>query len=281
MFINRLPRKYNIFVTTAANRHESSWATYCPPYDKAYNHSIGSCLGDLYSVNWMDDSDLADLSTETLAQQYEKVKRETTKSHVKRFGSQTVENEIVGNFQSVDDISVIEATARNASDKVITPISAQDLKVISAVETYDVELIGKFYRYLRSESVSDRTRSVYDLMEELRKRIRADEVFDRLNTVARNVVDRVQGSDSGWECYERALKMFDVSCAGLGDSELGGAFTSYSLKYTETFAALCASYKNHSAGVERKMEQVCLELQKDESFFKGVNDRHSGKVDLS
>ena len=47
---------------------------------------IGSCLGDLFSVNWMEDSDANDLSVETLAEQAATVKRETDKSPVQQFG---------------------------------------------------------------------------------------------------------------------------------------------------------------------------------------------------
>ena len=56
----------NIYTTTAANADESSWGTYCSPDDKVDGKEIGSCLGDLYSVNWMEDSDASNINTETL-----------------------------------------------------------------------------------------------------------------------------------------------------------------------------------------------------------------------
>lgn len=31
--------------------------TYCPPDDKVNGKELNSCLGDLYSVNWMEDAD--------------------------------------------------------------------------------------------------------------------------------------------------------------------------------------------------------------------------------
>jgi legumain len=65
MFQN-LPKDIKIFATSAASPDESSWGTYCSPDDKVGGKAIGSCLGDLYSVNWMEDSDAADLNTETL-----------------------------------------------------------------------------------------------------------------------------------------------------------------------------------------------------------------------
>lgn len=66
MFDGRLPDNLNIYATTAANPYESSWGCYCPPDDSVDGKSIGSCLGDLYSVNWMEDSDSVDVQQETL-----------------------------------------------------------------------------------------------------------------------------------------------------------------------------------------------------------------------
>ena len=43
---------------------------------------MNSCLGDLYSNIWMEDSDAADISSETLFDQFTTVQTETTLSHV-------------------------------------------------------------------------------------------------------------------------------------------------------------------------------------------------------
>ena len=95
MFSDRFLKSINAFVTTAANGFESSWATYCPPLDEVNGKPIGSCLGDMYSVNWMEDSEnLTDLSRESLTTQFHKVKSETVKSHVKAFGSAKLSHEI-------------------------------------------------------------------------------------------------------------------------------------------------------------------------------------------
>lgn len=56
MFPN-LPTDIGVYATTAANASESSWGTYCYPHDLVNGKHVGSCLGDLYSVNWMEDSD--------------------------------------------------------------------------------------------------------------------------------------------------------------------------------------------------------------------------------
>jgi len=65
MFVD-LPKNINFYALSASNPTESSWGTYCPPDDVVNGQSIGSCLGDLFSVNWMEDSDLADFTKESL-----------------------------------------------------------------------------------------------------------------------------------------------------------------------------------------------------------------------
>lgn len=73
MFEGKLEDDMNIYAVTAANGQESSWAAYCSPDDKINGKSVGSCLGDLFSVNWMEDTDKAKMSTETLEDQFKSV----------------------------------------------------------------------------------------------------------------------------------------------------------------------------------------------------------------
>lgn len=100
MFENILEKNLGIYAVSAANSRESSWGTYCSPNDKVNGKSIGSCLGDLFSVNWMEDADKARMGRETLQQQYNTVKKETTKSHVLQWGQTSFTSEPIGDFES-------------------------------------------------------------------------------------------------------------------------------------------------------------------------------------
>merc|ERR1712072_1431908 len=75
-----------VYGLTAANAHESSWGMYCMLNDKVNGKHIGSCLGDTFSVKWMEDLDLETATSETLEKQYTLVKSETTRSHVMQYG---------------------------------------------------------------------------------------------------------------------------------------------------------------------------------------------------
>jgi len=49
----KLPTNTGIYALYAANPTESSWGCYCSPDDVIQGKHIGSCLGDLFSVNFI------------------------------------------------------------------------------------------------------------------------------------------------------------------------------------------------------------------------------------
>lgn len=55
VFEGLMPEDLNIYVTTASNAEESSYGTYCPGMDPAPPAEFTTCLGDLYSIAWMED----------------------------------------------------------------------------------------------------------------------------------------------------------------------------------------------------------------------------------
>mmetsp|Transcript_26866 Transcript_26866/g.19338 ORF Transcript_26866/g.19338 Transcript_26866/m.19338 type:complete len:112 (-) Transcript_26866:538-873(-) len=75
-----------VYAMTAANASESSWGYYCYPDDTINGTHINSCLGDTFSIKWMEDSDAHNINKESLASQHTTVKAETNKSHVQQFG---------------------------------------------------------------------------------------------------------------------------------------------------------------------------------------------------
>ncbi|XP_073434233.1 legumain [Dendrobates tinctorius] len=90
--MNHLPSNINVYATTAANPHESSYACY-------YDAERDTYLGDQYSVSWMEDSDVEDLTKETLHQQFVLVKKHTNTSHVMQYGNRTIAHMKVKQFQ--------------------------------------------------------------------------------------------------------------------------------------------------------------------------------------
>eukprot|EP00899_Mesostigma_viride_P011685 jgi/Mesvir1/20517/Mv12398-RA.1 len=100
IFEGLLPPDLNIYVATAANAEESSWATYCPGPGPVLPSGYDTCLGDLFSVAWMENSDALDLNGETLQQQFELVRDRTSNngtfsmgSHAMQYGTLQIDGE--------------------------------------------------------------------------------------------------------------------------------------------------------------------------------------------
>ncbi|PIO59217.1 peptidase C13 family protein, partial [Teladorsagia circumcincta] len=87
MFKKILMENINVYAVTAANDAESSYATYC-------GNELGlPCLGDEFSVNWMEDTDYVDPNDETLDLQFKWVRVLTNNSHVMRYGDLSIAKE--------------------------------------------------------------------------------------------------------------------------------------------------------------------------------------------
>jgi len=99
MFQGILSSRINVYATTAANTSESSWGTYCSPDSVIKGVNLMTCLGDLYSVNWMQNSDKANFATETLHEQFISVRNSTDQSHVKQYGNLTIASDTLNMFQ--------------------------------------------------------------------------------------------------------------------------------------------------------------------------------------
>lgn len=54
----KLPKDINIYAVSAASPSQSSWAYYCYPDDQINGKHIGSCLGDMFSIKMLEDSDV-------------------------------------------------------------------------------------------------------------------------------------------------------------------------------------------------------------------------------
>ncbi|TMW65096.1 hypothetical protein Poli38472_009263 [Pythium oligandrum] len=253
----------NAFVTTAANGWESSWGTYCPPMDTVDGVALNTCLGDLYSVNWMEDSDRTDLSAETLRQQFNIIKKKTSASHVEAFGSTRMRKEIVGNFQSNYDTAVAEGEDGSMEDNDYSndaPSPDAVLRSSSAVDVHDVKLVATFYRYLRSAPGTDRSALATQLISEIQHREESDQLFQRIQETRHTIRTNKQQNANGFvspECEKRGYEIFGEACgipiANQSPDVLRG-FSSYSLQYAGVIADLCATVDS--------MEQLRSVLQR-------------------
>jgi len=237
MFEKLIPSNLNIYVTTAANADESSWGTYCPPDDAVNGVNVGSCLGDLYSVNWMENSEAAG-EKETLAKQFSIVQNLTNQSHVMQYGDLTFTNLPIGDF---------EGNAAVAPPNSHFPAHHRDSthhrsSISTHVDSRDIELHNAYYRYIRANKRTDESRAARQrLIKVLEARESADQFADQLIRRVTKVMDtsRFYQTPSTVQCgkcckhVEHAVKKY---CGGFSD---------YALQYVRVVQNLCIE-GNHS-----------------------------------
>ena len=70
MFEGILANNTGVYAVAAAHPSESSYGTYCYPNDAVHDNHFMTCLGDLFSVTWMEDAESADPTQNTLELQF-------------------------------------------------------------------------------------------------------------------------------------------------------------------------------------------------------------------
>jgi len=225
---NQLLKAPNAKAVTAANPKESSWGWYCPGSatggDKVDGKEIGSCLGDEFSVRWMEDTDSNDISSETVGQQFSKVLKAVTKSHVQQYGVTSFDSEAVGDFQGTDG---------QMSLNVATPTMEGN-----GVDSRQAELHQAYYMVERAKTAAARKVAEQDLAALLARRHSADRTFGAIASAACRVTGcsaeaMLEGpveAVTKVACHQGALEAAVNHC---------GAFNDYSLRYSRLLANLC------------------------------------------
>merc|ERR1719188_776640 len=162
-----------IYALSAAGTDESSWGTYCGAAAKVNGKNIGSCLGDLFSVNWMEDDDAKDTTKETLEQQWEVVKQKTNKSKVMQWSDLSFKTNFVSEFigSSGEIFNSQSSAARKSS-------------VDSAVSARELDLARWYHLYTHAETGKERQQMGVELQKELLAQQRAESAYRRFAEVA-------------------------------------------------------------------------------------------------
>lgn len=222
MFAN-LPKDINVYATTAANATESSWGCYCGSQAVVQGKNIGSCLGDLYSVTWMEDTDKG-TSGETLEQQFQNILKLVTKSHPQQFGdlsytSDTVASWIGGSSQETTNASA----TRNVVD-------SRDIKLHYLIDRHANEM---------SEN------SMNELNEEIMMRKFYDEMFVTVRALHAN---SPVATDTDFDCYKDMINFHEAHC---------GRFTEYGMKYMRSYYDICQHQKDSIVDAKKIVMETC------------------------
>uniref|UniRef100_UPI00358F6C6C legumain-like n=1 Tax=Myxine glutinosa TaxID=7769 RepID=UPI00358F6C6C len=238
MMVN-LPPNVNVFSTTAANAYESSYACY-------YDSDRGTYLGDLYSVNWMEDSDQNDLSSETLQQQFTIVKEKTRgSSHVMQFGDMNMGDMKVIQFQG-------NAAAAAAAQQIV---SIKPFK--HAIPSPDVTL-DILQRQLQKEENEYQSNNIRQKLQELFKiRQSMQQVVKKIAEMATHSEEQktrvlnAQSLLSQHTCYKSAVVTFKNHCFNWNMPKY-----EYALRHLFVFLNMCEE-KIDPERIQQAMLKVC------------------------
>jgi len=253
MFENVLPTNINVYVTTASNAVESSWGCYCPPEDVIDGRSLGSCLGDLYSVNWMEDADKQSPlgMKETLQEQFVVVKQLTTMSHVMQYGDLTWTNMTIGQFQG--EKSIIPGMSRRPEGPAVGPSSS------GVVESRDIKMHSLYYAYMRADR-SDLAAShaaAKALTQEIEHRLQQDDIFASLT---RAMVADNWGSIFAMRSVTPVVASQCVDTVNAAVQQFCGGYSDYSIQYSRVVNNLCVYHAHSSSSAEMMvgtLRQLC------------------------
>ena len=224
MFPN-ISEEDGIYAMTASNATLSSWGAYCGSEAYVDGKNIGSCLGDLFSINWMQDTESHDPSVETLSTQAGTVTELTTRSPVQQFGATSWLDEPIGDFQGVCEAEMtlqekIFARAKDLYKQADAKLSKHKVSH-DLVDSRDGDLHFKYNQYVKTGSSEDGKA----LEDELHLREKMDSLFLQF--------DDVTGAPEipqDFDCLRMMVGGVEESC---------GKWSSYGLKYVRKLANMC------------------------------------------
>merc|ERR1712127_172513 len=248
-------KSLDVYALSATNSKVSSWGSYCAPDDKVNGKSVGSCLGDLFSVNWMEDTDKNNSKyDETLLTQYNTVKKETTKSPVCEWGNLDIQKEPIGAFQSTQSGEVQKEKKfwkllKSSAKTLVKDIFDVDEKMAhvkneSAVNSRDINL-HYLYNNVMLNASEENTSA---LTTALNARMAADKRFAAMfpsHMEAFNNNDTPVPTD--YTCYRKLIDTYETEC---------GKFDDYSMKYMSVLAAECEGMKSVPENITKSIATI-------------------------
>ena len=263
-----------VLAVSASLPDESSYATYCRA-DKSHPISpnasyIGACMGDLFSVSWMEYAEAHDAAEETIDKQLRYTNDRTSDfkkyamgSHMMIYCRKTMPilQEVIGNFLSYftvpsglskkDAYSASPSLEENSSrDTSVRDISESNGDEYMTMAQRDADLMFLVKRSM-SNDFKVRETATKELQETLQQREEADR---SIRSIVQMLMDNgllenkkndadveayvtklfLRGEDKqvvdDWDCFESFLDVWYQMCGEMDD---------YSRQYTRAFANLC------------------------------------------
>jgi len=250
-----------IFAVTASNAKESSWGYYCPSNDTVKGKHLGTCLGDLFSISWMEDSDLAQMSVESIAEQVKRVTKRTVKSHVSTFGDESFEDDAIGKFELTRAANVVSPLPDSTAD---------------AVDIRDIDLRLAYNAWERAETGQKKQMAWARLQSVVAARAADEQLFQEIVNRSCNHVGYGCGYNmmsskhtiKDFECHRQLAATLHESCPRRAHHDAGG-WNAFNMKFSQTLVNLCESQTRLGKDLE-DLEGIVVAVCND-AFKKAAN----------
>lgn len=217
----KLPNNTGIYGLSAANPTESSWGTYCSPDDVVQGKHVGSCLGDLFSVNFIEDVDNGNVF-ESLNEQFKIIKTKTSLSHVMQWGDLSFQDDKVADYVSGPKLST--------NLRSIKPIRRVGEKITEAAKmnsrTMKLQSLSAIYAREKSPIIFK------EMMEEMTSMANYDSTFSKFDTTLK-LTGNYDAENINFECLRTSIDTYEAKC---------GKFTDYGLMFAKNFAEACEKF---------------------------------------
>lgn len=239
-----------VYALSAANPHESSWGAYCGDEAVINGKNLDSCLGDLFSIAWLEDVDSKGVSQETLAAQFEVVKQRTNKSHVMQWGDTSFVTDSVSEF--VGD--------RGNALALLPPTPWKQLRS-GAVSTRQVDLHRLYTRYMRTDDSDERILFAEELQKEVAKQHAAEKAYMTFLDIAfpgdpqtQLALRVVQEMPENPDCELSAHQTFRQFCGDKFDVNSG-----FALQFHQVVVNVCAAIAKEGLNLDvvSAAQQAC------------------------
>ncbi|XP_075223807.1 legumain-like [Lycorma delicatula] len=224
MFDNILPQNTKILANTASASDESSWGWYC-------NYKNYPCLGDLYSINWMEHLDSKIPEKENLFDQYQKIRTITTKSHVNLYGDFKIGTSNTKDFIGPKNVAFDDS--ENTSLESIgkgngVPSREVALQWIKRMAQNGRNALERM-RYSRMAAEIERKRELVDTV--------VHEILKRVTGEDKEFLDDIENKHNKlnmemFDCYEEVYRHFSKQCFNMNKNP-------YVVKHFYKFANIC------------------------------------------
>ncbi|XP_069947465.1 legumain [Cherax quadricarinatus] len=223
LFENLLPEDIEVYAVSAAGPDQSSYACY---EDKERS----TFLGDVFSVKWMEDTEVENLKEKTLDEQYKRVRHDVVTSTVMNWGKIQLSSEKLASFLGDVDprSSYMKNYAANINNYLsYSPISTLADPCLSSSMVSDDVPVAIIKSRLKSANNTVEGKHWQEALQSLlQKRIQASLLMVRLvweltkdSMMAAKIAttEHIHGI-TRWGCYDDCVKAFHTHCYDLAQN---------------------------------------------------------------